>query len=336
MESDSGDHDDTLPTRGSSTSSWSCGSIFIVLLVCAALLGLIVTTNHRLLMIYSILVAAVPMFISIFVLRRMGDDSLSVSHLIEQIFISAVPAYFAALVVESLILILSLSLFFFNDLRRLYNEIPPTATQQEMNYKLQSFIESLPLWKLVVFSVFSAFILAALTEETAKLVVGLRFKSFLPMSGHNAVAFIVAGALGLATTEHFAVVVKELFSGNGSESGILSSTAFVFFRASLAFPVHLGCALLVGVALSKKVCSRQPVAVFPAFLLAVLAHGTFDVVGLLAMTFDSKKMLPQWFSSFGVIGIDVLITIALMVLCRRQYLSLEMDGYESVNPTDQV
>ncbi len=328
--------DEGSPRQTQSSGPWSCQSKFFVIISIVAVVGLVLTAPRKLLVLYAIVVAMIPMFISVFVLRRMGDSALSYSDMVEQIFFSAVPAYVCALIVELILLVLSLSAFFSSEIRQLYQDTAPGANQQEIYHKTQALLQSLPVWKLVAFSMFTAFILAALTEETAKLVVGLRFRRYLPMSAYNALALVVAGALGLATSEHLAVVLNQLLSTPGSEHALLSSTGFVFFRALLAFPVHLGCAFLVGVALSKKTCLRQQVRVFPAFLMAVLVHGTFDVVGLLALTLDSVNKAPHWVSNYGVVGMDVLITVALMLLCRREYNSLTMNGYENVDSLDEV
>jgi RsiW-degrading membrane proteinase PrsW (M82 family) len=89
----------------------------------------------------------------------------------------------------------------------------------------------------------SPVLVAALTEEMAKYLVGRRFRRLdgKGIGCHGVIACVSSAALGLAATEHVMYSVGYI-STNGILGGLFSSV----LRAVIAIPLHVGTVRLSG------------------------------------------------------------------------------------------
>lgn len=306
-------------------------------------------SGNPLLFLQASIVGLLPAAVAVYVVLRLGDEQLSKSFLVEQLFFGGVLAYLAVFAVELILSAVGLGTIFYGDIHQfltknkaLFDHLKNTPNNRAVLLsELIKAAMNISPWKVVVFALFLAFVVAATVEESSKLIVGQRAKRLLPggsrdcnLSPHSMVAAVVAGALGFAATEHFffTLPIFRVFARMPNSYLItIGPILLSLFRALLAFPVHMGTALLFGVAMAKKLILRQQVRVLWAFLLAVAFHGTFDAVAIVTLFYF--RVVPKWVV-YSVPVIQIVLTIILVVVCRRSYKSLSsevFDGYESVH-----
>ncbi len=150
----------------------------------------------------------------------------------------------------------------------------------------------------------------------------------------------MAGALGLAAAEHF-FFTWPLFMASRvlrNRTVLVGATVLSLVRALLAFPIHCGTALIIGVAMAKKIVLKENVRIAPAFAMAIFVHGTFDAVSMVVSGLATVKAIrPSIWSGVGVLVADIIMTVGLMLYCRASYKSLvRSDGYASLNGDGNV
>lgn len=272
-------------------------------------------------------VSIIPAVLAGVFIFRLATPELPREFYIEQLFYGSLPGWFVSFVVrEGLVAVLT------DDLRNViknYTNLKP----EELPTTLAS---GGGVWKEVALSLLDALLLAGCVEETLKLVVGLRTKKLSTggasdsnsLSAHSVVVGVMGGALGFASTEHFLYTISA-FSRIRS---LRFAAGFSYLRAAMVFPLHCGTALIIGVALAENVVLKTGVTVWPAFLLSICIHGSYDAILMVASGLISIGVLPAspWIS-MSIFVVDVLIIVALLFYCRAVYSALETKvGYETI------
>lgn len=315
------------PRAGVGAAPYVISIIFLLLLY-------ILFSRSPLVSLVGAFVALVPAVISGVFVVRLATPELPKEFYIEQIFFGALPGFALALIAEVVLALIAGLTVFRPDIEKAAFVLRDHPKMRP-NELASAIAREIGAWKVVVIALMTAFVLAAGVEETMKLVVGLRSKKLtaggardVGLSPHSVVVGVVGGALGLAMAEHFFYTVQ-MFSRMKS---LLAATLVSLLRAVLAFPVHCGTAMIIGVALAKNMVLRTGAKVWPSFLLAVFIHGSFDAVAMVTTGLISSGVLPKspWFG-FGIILGDILVAVVLMVYCRRIYKSLGTNaGYETI------
>ena len=128
-------------------------------------------------------------------------------------------------------------------------------------------------WILVGLFLMS-FVVAAGVEETMKHFVVRCCVFPAPLRNPNAIlVYLMAGALGFATSENIEYVFGTTSSPIPGTSVFVGELVILLVRVLM--PVHVICSVLQAVNLSK-VNNDEPMSLFRLLLPAVLLHGSFD------------------------------------------------------------
>lgn len=268
--------------------------------------------------------------------RLLQDRALSKSFLIQQVFIGAVPAYILSLLAEVVLaVLLFLALFFPNIMQiakkaaSMGNGQPLTQEQQEQLTAAAS--KMIPLWKFLLGGIIAAFLVAGLVEEIAKYLMTRRYRKLSSIDVPGVLAVASAGALGLAGTEQFFYSLRMAARGN-TWIGFLVS----LYRAVFAFPLHIGTAFYIGIAVAKKEIQNMDTSIPLAITVAVLFHGAFDAVEMTA----AFLVMRYKFNLFGTFSLMLIINTAFIIgliwLCLFAYRRLRSSGYRAVPAEGEI
>lgn len=150
------------------------------------------------------------------------------------------------------------------------------------------------------FALVEAFVVAALCEETIKLLVVRRF---IYRRSHfdevmDGILYTVAAGLGFACLENILYVAA-------------GGMAVAVTRAFTAVPLHTVCSALLGYAVGMAhfadTAEREDALIFRGLFLAVLIHGVYDFL---------LFVVPFWGAGAALGVIPLLIGAAFMVARR--------------------
>jgi len=150
-----------------------------------------------------------------------------------------------------------------------------------------------------------SFVIAALTEETAKFLVCFLLKTHEPTITlpYTVVILVASSALGFAVLENYGYIIQNAISGD-----ILLTLTTVFTRAIMSIPVHTVTGTLIGCDMAKQ--HFLGAITFKFFLssiwLPILIHGFFDVFAFLG---------SYWNAYY--VG-NVVLVIGGIVLCYQR------------------
>ncbi|PXF42058.1 hypothetical protein BWQ96_08226 [Gracilariopsis chorda] len=344
----------TNSARVSTSDTPTCAIICAVAVSLIWLAFLLVSPRPFYAVLFTFVAILPAYLVALFVLRRFKDHAVSKSFLFSQFILGAVPLSFAVLIVETIIgLVIALTLFS-SDMKKIKKlmaaSVPSAQTHFNRNDLFQTIhtfnasstddksasdllaqqvMEMLPLWKLLLMSILTAFVVAALTEELGKWLIARRYKlvnelepnvdNARSISCKGILSVACMGALGFATAEH------ALFSMGMSlapSSGFpLAQLTTLTFRALLAFPIHVGTQCYIAVATAQTFLFREPSRVLSALFLAVVFHGTFDATPFVLSLLYLKLGIPSW-TMLLVPPVQVSLAVLLLVLCRGRYKAL--------------
>eukprot|EP00954_Amorphochlora_amoebiformis_P017244 1317884-Amorphochlora_amoeboformis.AAC.1 len=128
---------------------------------------------------------------------------------------------------------------------------------------------------IVLYSLFAAFFVAALCEESLKYYLVVEFPNGIKdvPTAYGTVILSISGALGFATLENIGYVFQD------------SSTASIgvaVMRALLAVPLHAATGMIIGLNITGALMQREQPVAYKVLWLPILLHGTYD--GLLMIT----------------------------------------------------
>ncbi|CAN8067492.1 unnamed protein product [Agarophyton chilense] len=337
-------------------------------------LFLVLNSPRPLYNIFFTLLSILPaILVGKFVLKVFADEAVSKSFLISQFLLGAFPLSVVVVIVETVWALVFGKILFsseivqFNEFLGLDSAIdgkPPSGTgvnrmireihstfassgdslgkSPDPDKILEYLREHVPLWKMIVFALFFAFIVAGLTEEVAKWTLARRYRVVNKMaenlewdrriSCRGILSVACTGALGFATIENYGFVTG-LASSPDSKFG-LGLVAMALFRGLLAFPVHVGAQFYVAIAAAQSYIFREPIGVMKSLFIAVMFHGLFDAISFLMLLFVGVLGAPSWMNVFAPI-LQSCLTVLLVVLCRGRYKALlerERMVFLSVNP----
>lgn len=331
----------------------TCGTIALLVSVPVFLTLLCVGTPRPLIALMFVLIAIVPALICAYLIRRyLRDPYVSRSFLVKQFFLGAVPGILLVAIVEIIITVAAALLLFANEIKSVALPSQAKGGKPLTDAELLKFLtESIPVWKIIIMLVIMAYLVAGVTEEGAKWFLArrhLRLQQARPagidegdvfedsaerdefgaaISPHQpsigcrgVLACACTGALGLAASEHLGYVLG--FSGFGTKLS-LAAVGSAIFRGMLAFPVHLGTAFYIGLAMAQKSVLGDSVSVGRAFAVAVFIHGTFDFYAFLTGVLGASGAFgsPPWLP-FTAPVVDIVIVVLLILLCRGRYGAL--------------
>lgn len=305
----------------SSSQPLDCPARAVIILFSALVIAAIVLSGKPLVFLAATVTFVIPAFLAgYFLTRKIGDETLSKSFVFHQLFCGGFVAYIFAYIVETLFTTCGMLLLFWSDIQRLPEYFPADSaanmSMDQMKKAFLAFLASIALWKKILAPVFMAFLVAATVEEVFKFLVGRRVKSRVGISARTFVAGVMSGALGIAATEHFTYTFA-MFAHSSLGIACFSS----LFRAALAFPLHLGSAMLFGIAMAERNIKDEESSVFKTLLLAILFHGTWDSTLMLNAVLIASAVLPKW-SKFVVLGFNIVLLAVLMWLCRKRFTKM--------------
>ncbi|CAN8075147.1 unnamed protein product [Agarophyton chilense] len=331
--------------------TWIC----IVLTPLLWLFGVLASSRSIHLISLTLLSILPAVLVGKFVLKKFADEAVTKSFLISQFFLGAFLLSPIVVIVDSgLALVFGFILFsseivelckfpgllnaidgpnlFETDITRAFDSTlavsgEPLGINPDMIF---AYIrEHVPLWKMIVYALFSAFIVAGLTDEVAKWMLARRYREvnkrdenldrYCCISCKGILSVACMGALGFATIENYGFVMG-LRSSPDSRFG-LRLVSLALFRGFLAFPVHVGAQFYVAVAAAQSYIFREPIGVVKSLSIAALIHGLFDAISLVTLIFVGVLGVPPWVD-ISVIMLQACLTILLVVVCRVRYKAL--------------
>mmetsp|Transcript_19905 Transcript_19905/g.28613 ORF Transcript_19905/g.28613 Transcript_19905/m.28613 type:complete len:527 (-) Transcript_19905:175-1755(-) len=143
---------------------------------------------------------------------------------------------------------------------------------------------------LVVFSLFlMAFVVAAGVEETMKHFVVRCCRFPAPLADpHTVLVYLMAGALGFATSENIEYVFGTTTSPIPGTSVFIGELLVLVIRVLM--PIHVICSVIQAANLSKVLLGQRPMSLFMILLPAIVLHGCFDfalfLIGTIQFVYD--------------------------------------------------
>eukprot|EP00470_Lotharella_oceanica_P001488 CAMPEP_0170172406 /NCGR_PEP_ID=MMETSP0040_2-20121228/5636_1 /TAXON_ID=641309 /ORGANISM="Lotharella oceanica, Strain CCMP622" /LENGTH=362 /DNA_ID=CAMNT_0010413049 /DNA_START=26 /DNA_END=1114 /DNA_ORIENTATION=+ len=165
-----------------------------------------------------------------------------------------------------------------------------------------------PVSHVVIYSLFAAFFVAALCEESLKYYLVVEFPNGTKnvRTAYGIVVLATAGALGFATLENIGYVFQDSSS---------SSFAVAIMRALLAVPLHAATGMIIGLSIAKALMDRTNPICWKVLWLPILLHGTYD--GLLMLSLGLKHENPD-IQNLGIVAFLIPI-FALSYGVRQIY-----------------
>lgn len=187
----------------------------------------------------------------------------------------------------------------------------------------------------------TAFLVAAVTEETAKWLCARRVYKRKPRSIYAILASACVCALGLATVKNVGSILS------AKHLPTASSLWFVVLRDALAFPVHVGTTFYIALVSASAHLDRLTTTLtlntpapptstpFPeedsgggrgsganaevvkAWFLAVLFHAWFDVVSLSTLVLIAWKVVPKYFEALVVVVQSISVVLFVLFVRAR-------------------
>lgn len=185
-----------------------------------------------------------------------------------------------------------------------------------------------------------AYIIAAGVEETMKhfIVRCCRFPSPLK-DPHTILVYLMAGALGFATSENIEYVFGVAGSRMPGQSVFVTELIILLIRVLM--PIHVICSVLQASRLSKALLDRVHGRFSLIWILtpAILLHGTFDFVlfflGLVQFAFDVDSFGLE-IASFAIAG---AITVFGAIFAYRSFTKIQenfLAGWQSVHDIEEA
>lgn len=277
--------------------------------------------------------------------------------LLMQMLITAVPFIFVIIPVELIFSAFSLIPLLpfiasnsesFQDLSDSLDDVSPDEQQKIVAEFFKRLVaekkELLPILLLCVAMI--AFFSAGLVEETAKWIVARRYKSLPDLTGYRItgsgiLAAAATSALGFATTEHVAFALslasaKPVPMLTDEAVTVLFGTFLILIRGLVAYAVHVGTTLYIGVAVGNKLMFNDGMGMWAAFGVAVAVHGLFDFIGLGASLLMFAGYLPNW-AEWVVTLLDIIIAGVLSVVVWEKIKGLlERENVLLGRPVEEV
>lgn len=316
------------PPSSSSEIEWSRINPCLIILALLAIItigaAVIVSPNPFYTLIF-IFVAVLPAFVLLRVIRRhFQDDAVPPFFLVSQFLFATVPLTFVVFIVEAL---LSLIFFYILLSPELYTVLEKGGEQQLSIDELKSL---LPTWKLVLLALLSAYIIAAITEESAKWLLSRRYRNVneLAINQENEskisirgiLAIACASALGFATFENILYLLQ--WSTPTKSGGFpLVRAGLAVLRDLFAFPLHIGTTFFIALVEARRYVLSDTLSVWSAFATAIFFHGTFDACALVVAALVFKGIVPEWVEVIAVL-VQACLVILLIILCRSRFQAL--------------
>lgn len=299
--------------------------VIVTLLVVIVLIAAVVVSSNPFYTLIFILVAVLPAIIFLRIIkRRFHDDAVPSFFLVSQFLFAAVPLTFIVFIVETL-----LSLIFFFIV--LSPELSALLKRQDDEpLSIEDLKALIPTWKLVTLALLSGYIVAAITEESAKWLLSRRYRRIneIPSNQQNDLRISVRGVLAIASVSAlgFATFENVLYLIGWSEPS--KTGGFPIGRAGLAvlrdifaFPLHIGTTFVIALVEARRFVLSDTLSVWSAFATAIFFHGTFDASALVIAALVLKGVLPEWCEAIAV-AIQAVLVILLVVLCRSRFQAL--------------
>jgi len=185
-----------------------------------------------------------------------------------------------------------------------YNESTGISGGSQSDQEAQ--MRSRSIGYIVAYTMFDAFIVAALCEESLKYYLIQYFPGHAKVvRTYDIVVLATVGALGFATLEN----VGYIFS-NANKGAFMVAA----MRAVLAVPLHAGTGMLMGLVIAKGVVGEYPTNYFKVLFFPWLVHGLYDFVLMFTAAVEEREDMD----GIGVITVLSLI-LPVVVLVYSGY-----------------
>lgn len=337
---------DREPTACNVAGLVLASAIFVVLVVGSP--------NPWYALLFAILAVLPAGLIGRFLLNNFKDEAVPNSFLFKQFFIGAVPLIMFVVFIETAVSVVFILLIFRPELKQVQSLVTDgsrgivggatlnairsfgtlvshqkVGSGQQNDAFPEKLFEISPFWKVILFAVLTAFIVAGVIEEVGKWIVAQRYKKVdydpenyeagRKIGCRGILAVACMGALGFATIENIAYVLG--LSMTPAEGFPFELVGMALLRGFLAFPVHVGAQFYVGVSAAQRYVFQDPSNVSLALFIAVLFHGSFDTASLVVAACIKKKLLAEWTIAL-VFPFHIFLVILLLLLCRGRYKAL--------------
>lgn len=277
-----------------------------------------------------ILVAVLPAFIWLRIIRRhFQDEAVPPYFLASQFLCATVPLTFIVFIVESLLSLI----FFYIVLSKELHSLLEKAGEEPLSIDDLKLL--FPTWKLVLVALLSAYIIAGITEESAKWLLSRRYRAIdeLDVNQDNGLKISIRGVLAIASVSALGFATFENIMYLLQWSTPTKSGGFPIIRAGLAllrdlfaFPLHIGTTFFIALVEARRHVLSDTLSLWSAFTTAVFFHGTFDASALVIAALVFKGVIPEWVEVIALV-IQAFLVILLVILCRSRFQALIQREY---------
>lgn len=311
------------------------GSRISLVVITIVLAVFIIASTRPLYTLLFVILALLPAFPIIYFIRtRFQDNAVGWTYLLNQLLIGASSLVFVTMMLESLLTVAIGSLIFMNDSRAVtlaLNAEPEAGEDTESEEYIADLLQSVPLWKMILFFLLIAYITTGMVEEVAKWILARRYRkvdeenaqvdatSTVRIGCKGILAIACMGSLGFAAMENMGYVLAIAFSIRTGFSFKIVEISLL--RGLLAYPLHVGTQFFVALSAAQWHVFKERSSVMFALLVAILFHGTFDGVALIGMVLIAAKIIPGW-AGYLIPVFDFLLIGFLLLICRARYKGL--------------
>lgn len=313
----------------------SSGSRITLVTITIMLIVFIALSARPLFTLLFVFLSLLPAFPAVhFVCTRFGDKAIGWTYLLHQLLLGAIPLVLFTTIAGWALTSGIGYIIFRNDLPEVNTalETPPTVDEDGNTHDLfASLLETIPLWKMILFFLLIAYIAVGFVEEVAKWMLARRYRkvdqenaeldanSGARIGCKGILAIACMGAIGFAACENMGYILAITLVNRTDFSFRLVGITLI--RGLLAYPLHVGSQFFVAVSAAQWYVFKDRSNVVIALLVAALFHGTFDAVGLLTMLFIGGNMMPAW-TKYIVLAFEFVLIGTLLLLCRSRYKAL--------------
>lgn len=308
-------------------------------------LALLISTSSKpwYALLFGLLAVLPAAIVAKFLVSKFSDPAVTSGFLVSQFIIGFAPLALAVIIAEGIASGILAVIIFYSELPKIEEALEDhnrngtaayIANVISVHHTAESPLPSdiskiVPLWKVILFSVLTAFLVAGAMEEIGKWLIARRYHKInqrpenvsadRQITCRGVISVACMGALGFATFENIGYVFG--VSRSQKDSFPLDLLAMTVLRGILAFPVHVGTQFYIAVSAASQFILGDPTHVMMALFVAILFHGTFDAVSFLVIICVEHNFLPKWIAILVPIFDLVLITL-LLLLCRGRYKAM--------------
>ena len=240
-------------------------------------------------------------------------------------------AALAVLLAESVIALIGAVITIWPQLSNVWEAMKQSQSgdQQQQLEQLLSSVELTPGVYVLLFII--AYISAGLVEESMKYVLTSRISRVTPgyRDKRGFLLYAVAGAVGFSTIENIGYSFQTL-------SPWWQVLLGVAVRVFISSPVHVACALLVGIGVVRREVFGQRVPLWRILCLPVLLHGSFDfflMLGAVLLPSDGWELLVV---EIVVVVVIAVLLVTALVIEKRHIAGEPPAGSLPITASDEI